>query len=126
METLNGWTYDTQELVEPFAIINRHVTRLKFYEREMEIMQDLKAYVVFANDGHLVQKFLECRINPDTHQWEVLVQWISLDVADNSWEPASILQEDVPKLFRRWVASEPKAEALRTFIHTESTRRRDK
>ncbi|CCI10398.1 unnamed protein product [Albugo candida] len=79
-----------------------------------------------CNGGHLVQKFLECRINPDTHQWEVLVQWISLDVADNSWEPASILQEDVPKLFRRWVASEPKAEALRTFIHTESTRRRDK
>nr|CCA23734.1 AlNc14C205G8784 [Albugo laibachii Nc14] len=38
--TLNVWTYDIQELVEPFAIITRHVTRLKFYsEEDLEITQ---------------------------------------------------------------------------------------
>lgn len=82
-------------------------------------MEDLQDYVVYANGKHLVQKFLECRINPDKHHWDVLVEWIGLDVAENSWEPASILPEEVPLLFKRWVASEPWAEALVSFVHNE-------
>ncbi|KAL0592519.1 hypothetical protein ABG067_000083 [Albugo candida] len=85
-------------------------------ERDLEDLQD---YVVYANGKHLVQKFLECRINPDKHHWDVLVEWIGLDVAENSWEPASILPEEVPLLFKRWVASEPWAEALVSFVHNE-------
>ena len=117
MTTLNGWTYDIQELDEPFAIFTWHVTGLKFYcERDLEVTQDLKDYVVFAYGGHLVQKLLKCRISPDTHQREVLVQWIGL---------AGNLQAFCWKESRCY-SSDPKAEPLRPFIHTGSSRRREK
>ena len=35
VSTLNGWTYEVQELVEPFGIITRHVTRLKFFRENI-------------------------------------------------------------------------------------------
>nr|CCA27447.1 AlNc14C536G12088 [Albugo laibachii Nc14] len=124
---LNGWTYDVQELVEPFSIITRHVTSLKFFrERYLGVSQDLKDYVVYANGGNLVSQFLECPLNPDNHQWEVLVQWIGLDDTENSWEPASLLMEDVPTLLRKWVNTEPKAADMRSFLHIETSRRRGK
>lgn len=76
---------------------------------------------MYASGERLIHKVLECRINPYTHQWEVLVQWIGLDTSENSSEPARILLEDVPAFFKKWVASEPKSEALRNFSHTESS-----
>lgn len=115
--TLNDWTYDIQELVEPFGIITRHVTQLKFFrEKDLGVTEDWKAYVVYANGGHLVRSFLDCLLNLDNHQWEVLVQWIRSDDTENSWEPASILVEDVPNLLWKWVADDPKAIGMRTFI----------
>nr|CCA22183.1 AlNc14C147G7406 [Albugo laibachii Nc14] len=115
--TLNDWTYDIQELVDPFGNITRHVTRLKFFrEKDLGVTEDLKDYVVCANGGHLVRSFLDCLLNPDTHQWEVLVQWIGSDDTENIWEPASILAEDVPNLLRKCVADDSKAVGMRSFI----------
>ena len=99
---MNGSNYDVQELVAPFSIITRHVSRLRFFrENDLGVSQDLTDYVAYANGGHLVSRFLDCRINPDNHQLEVLVQWIGLDDTENSWEPASVLMEDVPTLLRK-------------------------
>ena len=74
----------------------------------------------------MVQRFLDCKMNPDTHQWEVLVKWRGLDKAENSWEPARILLEDVPLLLARRVRTEAKAEEMRSFVLNETSSRRGK
>ena len=119
---LNGSNYDVQELVAPFSIITRHVSRLRFFrENDLGVSQDLTDYVAYANGGHLVSRFLDCRINPDNHQLEVLVQWIGLDDTENSWEPASVLLEDVPTW--EWVSTEFKATGMLSFILAETISR---
>ena len=40
---IKGWTYDKQELVEPFAIITRHVTRLEFYSEIWKLRKICKS-----------------------------------------------------------------------------------
>nr|CCA21015.1 AlNc14C109G6335 [Albugo laibachii Nc14] len=122
--TINGWTYDIQELVTPFDIITRHITRFRFFrEKYLGVTQDLRDYATYANGGHLVQRFLDCRMNPDTHEWEVLVQWKGLDQAENSWEPARIRLEDVPRLLARWVRDELKVEGMRSYVLTQTSSR---
>lgn len=76
----------------------------------------MKDYVVYSNGGNLVRSFLDCRLNTDIHQWEVLMQWIGLDDTENSLEPASILAEDVPNLLRKWMTDDPQAVDMRTFV----------
>ncbi|CCI45797.1 unnamed protein product [Albugo candida] len=117
----------SRNLVAPFSIITRHVSRLKFFrEKDLGVSQGLTDYIVYANGGHLVSRFLECRLNSDTHQREVLVQWMGLDDSEDSWELASVLLEDVPTLLQKWVSTQPKATAMRSFILVETSRRRGK
>lgn len=47
----------------------------------MSITQDLRDCMGYANGGHLVQRFLECHLNSDAHQWETLVQWLGFYAA---------------------------------------------
>ncbi|KAL0591610.1 hypothetical protein ABG067_001210 [Albugo candida] len=76
--------------------------RLKiFRDKYLGVTEDLWEYATYANGGHMVQRFLDCKMKFDTHQWEVLVQWRGLDEAENSWEPARILLEDFPLLLAR-------------------------
>ncbi|CCI49827.1 unnamed protein product [Albugo candida] len=125
--TNNGWTYDVQEFVAPFAIITRHIMRLKiFRDKYLGVTEDLWEYATYANGGHMVQRFLDCKMKFDTHQWEVLVQWRGLDEAENSWEPARILLEDFPLLLARWVRTDAKAEGMRSFVLNETSSRRGK
>ncbi|POM71351.1 CRN2-like protein [Phytophthora palmivora] len=37
--------------------------------------EDLIAHAMHAEGGHLVSKLLKCRMGPDTHAWEIQVEW---------------------------------------------------
>lgn len=51
VSTLNDWIYEIQELIEPFELVTRHVSRLRFYrEKDLKVTQDLKDHVVFSNE----------------------------------------------------------------------------
>ena len=113
--------------MEPFEVHTRHASRLRIYrESDFEITQDLKDHIVFANGGHLVKQILDCRINRDTQTWEILVEWIGLDSAENSWKPATIMQEDVLVMLSKWVQGNPKGEAMWRAIEVKAQRKRGK
>lgn len=78
---------------------------------------------MYAKGAHPVSHFLDCRYNPDNHQWDVLVKWIGLDDTENSWKPANVLWKDLPTLLRNWVTAEPKAIELQTSIGIETLSR---
>lgn len=106
VRSLNDYTFEVQDLVAPYAVSVRHASRLKFYrDSSRELTEDLVAHVLHGEGGHLVDKFLDCRKNSTSRQWEILVQWIGLDPEEASWEPASVMLEDVPTLVSTFVDS---------------------
>lgn len=126
VSTLNDWVYKIQELVEPYDVHTRHTSRLRFHkERYLDVTQILKDHIVFANGGHLVKRFLECRMNRATQTWEILVKWIGL-VADNSWKPAVMMHEHVPVLLSQWVKDNPGAKEMWRSIEGDAQRKKGK
>ncbi|POM81781.1 Hypothetical protein PHPALM_205 [Phytophthora palmivora] len=69
----------------------------------VKALKDLIAHAMRAEGGHLVSKLLKCRIGPATHAWEIQVEWVGLDPLEASWEPATVIYEDVPALVQRFV-----------------------
>ncbi|EGZ22213.1 hypothetical protein PHYSODRAFT_314006 [Phytophthora sojae] len=95
--SLNDFTFEVQDLTALFYITVHHASRLQFYrDSQRGVTQDLLDHVHYATGGHLVDKLLEVRHGPD--DYEIKVQWIGLDPLEASWEPATVILEDVPKL----------------------------
>ncbi|CCI50130.1 unnamed protein product [Albugo candida] len=63
--TINGWTHDNKKLLVPFTTITRHLTSCNL----PKICGIMNVYKWWEFDSAL---FLDCKINPDMHQWESL------------------------------------------------------
>jgi transposase InsO family protein len=108
VRALNDYTFEVQDLIEPFAISIRHAARLQLYrDAARGQVDELTEQAIHGEGGHLVEAIRACRLSPDTHQWEVHVKWFGLDEVEASWEPAEVIQEDVPVLFSRFVDETP-------------------
>ncbi|KAJ0408845.1 hypothetical protein P43SY_000741 [Pythium insidiosum] len=66
--------------------------------------EDLVAQALHGEGGHLVKKLLNVRLGASDQQWEVLVEWIGLDPEEASWEPASVLYQDIPEILEKFVS----------------------
>ncbi|KAE8951062.1 hypothetical protein PR002_g33089 [Phytophthora rubi] len=82
-----------------------------------------------ADGGHLVSKLVKCLMGPETHTWEIQVEWIGLDPLEASWEPATIIYEDVPEFVKRFVlrANSDAAQAMwASLTKTPAARQKSK
>ena len=123
VKSVNDYTFEVQELVEPFAVTLHHATRLKFYaESTREVTEDLVEHVIFGDGGHLVEELLACRVGADSQEWEIQVKWFGLDLLEATWEPAAIIYEDQSALVRRFIKArqgDKKAQGLKSFLRVE-------
>ena len=109
--------FEVQELVEPFAVAKHHAARLKFYaDASRGVTEDLTAHALHAQGGNLVEDLLACRLGAESQQWEIQVKWTGLDVLEASWEPADIINEDVPKLVKKFVDARPNDRAAQDMM----------
>ncbi|KAE8953042.1 hypothetical protein PR002_g32505 [Phytophthora rubi] len=108
VRALNDYTFEVQDLIEPYAITIRHAARLQLYrEAARGQVEELTEQAIHGEGGHLVEALRACRLSPDTQQWELQVKWFGLDEVETSWEPAEVIKEDVPVLFARFVDEKP-------------------
>ncbi|ETV82621.1 hypothetical protein H257_05201 [Aphanomyces astaci] len=85
----------TQQLVPPYEVTVRHARRLSMYhEGGREVTEDLELH----------------------HQHQVIVKWLGLD--ESSWEPAANLLDDIPVVFRKWVAANKEDPAVTALSNT--------
>ena len=83
-----------------------HATRLKFYaDKDLNVTSDFLAQVAHNSEGFEVEALEDVRYVPATQSYEIWVKWRGLQSIENSWEPASVLYEDVPVLFKRFCRS---------------------
>ena len=66
---------------------------------------DFLAQVAHNSEGFEVEALEDVRYVSATQSYEILVKWRGLQSVENSWEPASVLFEDVPVLFKRFCRS---------------------
>lgn len=103
VRALNDFTFEVQNLCEPYEVIVRHASRLKFYdEASRNVAEDLIEHIKYSEGGHLVQKFMNVRKNA-YGEWEIQVKWIGMEDEEPTWEPARIMLEDVPILLKQFV-----------------------
>ena len=71
-----------------------------YHEGCREVTDDLKEHVAHGEGGFLVEDLVECRHRDGV--WEIQVKWFGLDEAENSWENAVGVYEDIlPVAFKR-------------------------
>ncbi|GMF18369.1 unnamed protein product [Phytophthora fragariaefolia] len=96
------------DVSSPFQVSTHHASRLQLYADSRRGVTDGSiAQAMHADGGHLVVKFLKCRLGAESHVWEIEVEWVGLDPLEASWEPAAIMFENVPQLVEQFVNSQP-------------------
>ncbi|KAJ8558819.1 hypothetical protein ON010_g8630 [Phytophthora cinnamomi] len=104
VKILNDYTFEVQNMVEPFDIQVVHASRMKLYaEAGREVTEDLVQHIIHGEGGHLVERFIECRFGRELRAWEIKVKWFGLDELEASWEPARIMLEDQPGLVEKFI-----------------------
>ena len=73
----------------------------RFAGRSFKISADLVALAQRDADEFEVESVVN-------HQWDdgelyFLIHWFGFEPEDRTWEPATALQDDIPKLLRRYV-----------------------
>jgi len=80
-----------------------HGDRIRLYsDDKLDITEEIKRQFAHDNESYQVEKFHACRLNPENHQLELLVEWKGFTEDDNSWEPLKNLYEDVPELVKNF------------------------
>ncbi|ETI29963.1 hypothetical protein F443_22918 [Phytophthora nicotianae P1569] len=84
-----------------------HASRLNFYadNSSLAVTEDLLRHVAHNSEGHVVDTFLSTRYNTNEKRHELLVHWRGLDTVEDSWEPATVLLQDVPVAVKAFVRS---------------------
>ncbi|ETV91955.1 hypothetical protein H310_13604 [Aphanomyces invadans] len=103
VKATSGWVFEIQNLITRI-VREAHASRQKFYADEsLNVDEELLRHVTHNADGHVVDQLVDCRYNPRTSAFKVLVRWRGLQDVENSWEPATNLLEDVPAVVKRYV-----------------------
>ncbi|KAG3156609.1 hypothetical protein PI124_g10786 [Phytophthora idaei] len=119
VEAVSSWIFKVKNLITGDDR-EVHASRLKFNsDSTLDVTEELLRHIAHNSEGHVVAKLLDSRYNAETKRFELLASWRGLPNADNSWERAATLQEDVPVLVRNCVRAhrrvskrKPLAEAL--------------
>ncbi len=89
--------------------------------RTLGNVEEVKCQSSHSESNHLVESLEEFRFNENLVRWEIEVKWLGLEGADNTWEPAMVMVEDVPKLVERmvtkWVKITLRKEECKRLCH---------
>ena len=101
----SSWVYTVKNLITQDERV-AHATRLKFYaDKDLHVTSDFLAQVAHNSEGFEVETLEDVRYVSATQSYEILVKWRGLQAVENSWEPASVLFEDVTVIFKRFCRS---------------------
>ena len=103
VKVTSDWLYDVQHLLTA-QVREVHASRLKFYaDSTLAVTEDLKDHIAHNDQGYVVEDFKACRWNADAKCFEVQVKWRGLTEAEMTWESATNLLEDLPRVMKKFV-----------------------
>ena len=83
-----------------------HPSRLKYYA-DSEFNETAELLELVSRQGMVlgVEGLRGHRFNSELNRWEILVSWMGLQEIEDSWEPLTILLQDVPTKVQDYVNS---------------------
>ena len=111
IQLVSDWNFVIKHLVagEKFPA---HASRLKYYcDSSLEVTADLKSQIGHDEMRYRVGKFLDHKCQDGVYM--LLTRWEGFDDEDSTWEPISVMIEDVPDLCHRYVQSVPASDKLK-------------
>ena len=97
----SDWDFIIEHLVtnEKF---HAHSSRLKFYcDKDLEVTLDLKLQITHDEMRYKVNQILNHDLMED--EFKLFVSWQGFDKEDATWEPLTIMLEDVPELVKAYI-----------------------
>jgi hypothetical protein len=93
--------------------MNVHISRVRFYcDQHLHVTTDIVEQYAHDCQRYEVERLLDLR--KDQGRLELLVSWKGFEDADNSWEPASQLVQDVPQLCKAFKVPRPELQSAYT------------
>jgi hypothetical protein len=91
---------------------NAHISRVhKFADNLYEVDAPVLSQSVYYSVGNEVVTFKEARLNEFTDIWELLTEWLGVEV--DTWEPAAGMAQDAPSLVRKFCDANKNANTRR-------------
>lgn len=108
----SDWVFEVENLVTG-KVITAHASRLKRYaDSDLGNLEEVKKQACHSEVRMEVKSFTRLRYDAAKARWELEVHWLGMEPADATWEPATVMLEDVPVLFRNFVARSIKSHKL--------------
>lgn len=96
VKAVSSWIFTVKNLITGDER-EVHASRLKFYsDATLDVTEDLLHHIAHNSEGHVVAELLDSRYSEVDKRFELLANWRGLSSAEDSWEPAATLLEDVP------------------------------
>lgn len=101
---VSDWVYEVEDLTNGKVTV-AHASRLKFYaDSALGNLEEAKCQASHSASQYEVQSLNAIRFNEELLRWEVQVVWLGLALSEATWEPAVNIMEDVPAIFKKFMA----------------------
>ena len=101
-DTRNNYIFELENILDGVKKVV-HGDRIRYYsDNQLNITEEIKDQFAYDSASYEVEQFKGCRVNPQTHQLELLVNWKGFTEDENSWEPLQNLWKDVPALVQNY------------------------
>jgi hypothetical protein len=115
LRAISSTTYEIESLVDGKCETLHYAHLRRYSDASLNVTQFLKASIA-GNESKLheykVQRLLDLRKRASV--WEVLVQWNVFK--EPTWEPASVIRDDVPEIFKDFLETKVPAKVRRRFV----------
>jgi hypothetical protein len=102
-DTLNNYIFEVENIINGSKQVV-HGDRIQYYcDEKLNITEQIKDQFAYDSSSYEVSQFRDCRINPQTHEIEFLVDWKGFSQSENTWEPLQNLRTDVPALVAKYI-----------------------
>ncbi|POM78826.1 LOW QUALITY PROTEIN: Chromodomain containing hypothetical protein [Phytophthora palmivora] len=109
LNAVSAWIFSVKNLTTG-DVRDVHVSRLKVYsDNTLNITEDLLRHIAHNSEGHVVAQLLDSRYNTANKRFKLLVNWRDLSEAEDSWDPAATLLEDVPVMVKNFVRAQSRS-----------------
>ena len=96
------WDFEIQHLISK-EVSHAHATRLSFYcDSSLNVTPDLKHQIAHDESNLTYQVESILAHDDSTGEYRFQIHWKGFDKEDSTWEPLSIISEDVPHLLQEY------------------------
>ena len=98
----NNYIFEVENIIDNVKKVI-HGDRIRYYaDNKLNITEEIKDQFAYDNASYEVEQFRDCRLNSESHQIELLVDWKGFSQTESTWEPLQNLWKDVPVLVQKY------------------------